>query len=389
MINIKKSLFSIVAIVFLFQIIKYYSFYVEHSDWQYADWIINYQGGFIRRGLVGELLFRIHQITRIDLDFIVLSFVSSVVFFISYFLIRSIKYINESRINTLIFLSPGFFLYPMMNSAVVGQKDILIIFAMGFFVFFGKKFESRNLFLLLIFFIFFLTLSHSGFLFYIPYLLFLYFLIKINRNDKTRTFEVATIIISLILIIILIIFNQGTENQVKEICDSVKKFVSDRCGIFGQTYWLTNDYKDYLSEKAEIGINYSKYLTIYLISLILVYFFLIIKIIKSKFNINYFFLNKINPLFIFFFLFLFTLPTYIFGLDWGRYIFISYSCSFFILIYCVKENLISSNFDLKLTKFTFITVIIFYSFLWTFPFYNAENFKFTLKKPVLSLIKKF
>ena len=168
MINIKKSLFSIVAIVFLFQIIKYYSFYVEYSDWQYADWIINYQGGFIRRGFVGELLFRIHQITRIDLDLIVLSFVSSVVFFISYFLIRSIKYINESRINTLIFLSPGFFLYSMMNSAVVGQKDILVIFAMGFFVFFEKKFESRNLFLLLIFFLFFLTLSHSGFLFYIP-----------------------------------------------------------------------------------------------------------------------------------------------------------------------------------------------------------------------------
>ena len=55
MINIKKSLFSIVAIVFLFQIIKYYSFYVEYSDWQYADWIINYQGGFIRRGYESSL----------------------------------------------------------------------------------------------------------------------------------------------------------------------------------------------------------------------------------------------------------------------------------------------------------------------------------------------
>jgi len=389
MINIRKSLASIVAIVFLFQIIKYYSFYAEHSDWQYADWIINYQGGFIRRGFVGEFLFRIHQITRIDLDLIVLSFVASIVFFISYFLIRSIKYINNSQINILIFLSPGFFLYSMMNSAVVGQKDILLVFTMGFFVFFEKKLESRYLFLLLIIFLFFLTLSHSGFLFYVPYLLFLYFLIKINRNDKIKMYEVVTIIISLISIIILIILNQGTENQVKEICDSVKNFVSDRCGKFGQTYWLTNDYKDYLSEKSEIGVNYLKYLTVYLISLILVYFFLILKIIKSKLNINYFLLNKKNPLFIFLFLFLFTLPIYVLGLDWGRYIFISYSCSFFILIYCVKENLISSNFDFKLGKFTFIIVIIFYSFLWTFPFYNAENFKFTLKKPVLSLIKKF
>ena len=128
MINIKKSLFLIISVVFLFQIIKYYSFYDEFSDWQYADWLINYQGGFIRRGLIGEILFRVHQITRIDLNFLVLLFIYSVYLFISYFLIRSIKYINNSRINTLIFLSPGFFLYPMMNSAVVGQKDILVIF---------------------------------------------------------------------------------------------------------------------------------------------------------------------------------------------------------------------------------------------------------------------
>ena len=109
MIDIKKSLVSIVAIVFLFQIVKYYSFYVEYSDWQYAEWIINYQGGFIRRGFAGEFLFRIHQITRVDLDIIVLSFVISIIFFISYFLISSIKYVNKSQINTLIFLSPGFF----------------------------------------------------------------------------------------------------------------------------------------------------------------------------------------------------------------------------------------------------------------------------------------
>ena len=389
MINIKKSLFLIISVVFLFQIIKYYSFYDEFSDWQYADWLINYQGGFIRRGLIGEILFRVHQITRIDLNFLVLLFIYSVYLFISYFLIRSIKYINNSRINTLIFLSPGFFLYPMMNSAVVGHKDILVIFVMGFLCFFGKKFDSRNLFFLIIFFLFFLTLSHSGFLFYTPYLLFLYLLLKIKMKSKLQIVEIAVIIISLILITILITLNQGTENQVKVICESVKIFVSENCGKVGQTYWLTNNYKDYLSAKTDLGINYINYLTIYLISLILVYFFIIIKCIKSNFNIKYFFLNKINPLIVFLFLFLFTLPTYAFGLDWGRYIFISYSCSFFIYIYCIKTNLISNNFDLKLGKFTFISLVIFYSFMWTFPFYNAENFKLTLKKPVLSLMKKF
>ena len=136
MINIKKSLFSIIIIVFLFQIIKYYSFYVEYSDWQYADWIINYQGGFIRRGLIGEMLFRIHKITRIDLDLIVLLSVSSLFLFISYFLIRSIKYINKSQINILIFLSPGFFFVSNNEFSGCWSKRYIGNFCDGFFVFF-------------------------------------------------------------------------------------------------------------------------------------------------------------------------------------------------------------------------------------------------------------
>ena len=54
MIKIKNFLFGLVVFTFIFQAIKFYSFYLEYSDWQYADWIINYQGGFIRRGFIGK-----------------------------------------------------------------------------------------------------------------------------------------------------------------------------------------------------------------------------------------------------------------------------------------------------------------------------------------------
>ena len=39
-------------------------------------------------------------------------------------------------------------------------------------------------------------------------------------------------------------FNQGTEKQVKDICESIKNFVSENCGKVGQTYWLKNNYDD-------------------------------------------------------------------------------------------------------------------------------------------------
>ena len=105
MINIKKSLYGIVLAVFIFQVVKFYSFYLEYSVWQYADWVINYQAGFVRRGLIGEILFRIYQLTSIDLDFLILAFVILIIMFSSYFLMRSIKYVAASYINLLIFFS--------------------------------------------------------------------------------------------------------------------------------------------------------------------------------------------------------------------------------------------------------------------------------------------
>ena len=75
MIKYKNFFISLLVVAFIFQVSKFYSFYDEYSDWQYADWIINYQGGFIRRGLVGELLFKVHTFSLINLDILVLCFV--------------------------------------------------------------------------------------------------------------------------------------------------------------------------------------------------------------------------------------------------------------------------------------------------------------------------
>ena len=170
-----KFLYLIILTSLIFQVSKFYSFYTEYSAWQYVDWLINYQGGFVRRGLIGEFLFQIHNMINIDLDILIFSFVSFLYLMVSFFLIKTIKYLENSQLNTLIFLSPGFFLYPIMNSEVIGRKDILFLLVTAFFVFFEKRLNNRNLFVVLILLIFFLSLSHSIFLFYAPYLFFLFF----------------------------------------------------------------------------------------------------------------------------------------------------------------------------------------------------------------------
>ena len=89
---------------------------------------------------------------------------------------------------------------------------------------------------------------------------------------------------------------------------------------------------------------------IYLFSIILVYFFIFIKFYNSKFKIKNLNIHKLNPVFIFLILFLFTLPVYYLGSDWGRYISLSFYGSFFIFILCVKEKLFLKDYEIRFNK---------------------------------------
>ncbi len=380
-----KFLYLVVLTSLIFQISKFYSFYTEYSAWQYVDWLINYQGGFVRRGLIGEFLFQIHNMINLDLDILVFTFVSFLYLMVSFFLIKTIKYLESSQLNTLIFLSPGFFLYQIMNSEVIGRKDMLFLLVIAFFVFFEKRLNNKNLFVLLILLVFFLSLSHSIFLFYSPYLFFLFFLIKSVRKLKVTFAEIIISSTSLFVIFFLIYFNQGDELIVSEICNSVKNFVNSDCEIRGQMFWLGNNAESHISVQY---VSFNHFL-IYLLSIILVFFFIFIKFYNSKFKINNLSINKFNPALLLLILFLLTLPVYYLGSDWGRYIYLSFSGSFFIFIFCIKEKLFLKNYEIKFNKIFFILLVIIYSFSWTFPFYHAEQIKFTLKKPILKIVESF
>ena len=385
----KQVVIFLILITTFSQLFKFHSFFLEYSAWQYSDWVINYQGGFVRRGFIGEILFIIHQLFSVNLDLLVLFLVSSIIILISILLIKSLKYLGNSYINYLILLSPGFFLYSLMNSEIVGRKDILFIALIGSFVFLEKKLSRNLLTTYLIISIFVTSLSHSGLIFYAPYIISLYLLIFIQRGYAVSITEMLAISSSMLIIVLLIFFNQGTQQQVLEICGSIKDFINENCKDYGQISWIGNDMKDYFFEKRSIDINFFKSFTIYLISIIFVHLFLFIKLSKITISTKFSFFKKFNIKIFIVLLFLLTLPAYVFGLDWGRYIYISYSSIFFIFIYCLKEKIFLSNFDFKLSKFLSLILIFVYSFSWTFPFYKAEAFKLPLKKPIQRILKVF
>ncbi len=265
---------------------------------------------------------------------------------------------------------------------------------MLFLFFLKKKINNKYLFSYLFISIIILCLSHSGFIFYSPYLIFLYILIKHNRSLKIKKLEIFSILLTILFLVIFIQYFSGSEIIIEQICLSVKEFVSENCGKTDQIAWLDSNLDHriffHLYVFKEIFPNN---LFIYFLSIILVFFFISIRLKNSKFNNMILNSKFITPFFIFILLFIFTFPVYILGRDWGRYIYISYSSTFFIYAFCLKEKILTFkkyNFLWihKLNKISLVMFIILFCFSWTFPFYDAKSFKITLKKPIHSLLKK-
>ena len=53
--NSLNYVFLLTVVIIIF---NFYYFVTEQSLNQYADWLINYQGGFVRRGLIGEIFYQ-------------------------------------------------------------------------------------------------------------------------------------------------------------------------------------------------------------------------------------------------------------------------------------------------------------------------------------------
>ena len=398
MILTKKFLFLLIIGSLFFVVVKFYSFYSEYSNWQYADWLINYQGGFVRRGFIGEILFRIHKISLINLDLLILIFVIFLYSIFSYFLLKSVKYLKSSYENLLIILSPGFFLYPVMNSEIVGRKDILLISVFSSLVFLERKIHHKLLLPIFIIAIVTISLSHSAFVFYIPYFLILYILVKSNRRLIFNLFDLFTFVVISVALIFLIQFFNGSQMHIEKICESVINFASKNCGSNDQIAFLNFNLENYLLEKSS-RIYLKSYLFIYVLSVFLVFLFISLKLLNSRYTSEFISFKKFNPFLVICLLFLFTLPIYILGLDWGRYIYISFSITYFLYIYCLKNNVLNfyeiKFFNLKNFNKILLTIFIFfYSFFWTFPFYMerstdyVKNFKLIFSKPLKSIIRK-
>ena len=130
---------KILSTYFLYLIlgsIFYLTFHISEfpNKYTYTDWLINYEGGFVRRGLLGQIIFELSKFLNIKLQFILLFI--QIVIYCTYFFLFYLLFLKR-KINffwILIIFSPILLLYPLAELEALGRKDIFVI---SFFLIFS------------------------------------------------------------------------------------------------------------------------------------------------------------------------------------------------------------------------------------------------------------
>ena len=125
------KLVFVISLIFIS--VNFYEMVVERSYYEYSDWLINYQGGFTRRGLIGEILYTLYSLTNIRLDLLLYLFVMTLYITFFYFLFKILDKTNLDFLNTLIIFSPLSFIYLATSKTLAGRKEILLFFLITIF----------------------------------------------------------------------------------------------------------------------------------------------------------------------------------------------------------------------------------------------------------------
>ena len=393
---LKKNILLLVFILFLF----YSLIGVFHSaisfNWSFQDWLINYSGGFVRRGLSGEFIsFISDNFFDQQKQYYFGAQIHTIYFFLVsllYFLFYTQLYlfIKNEEINfqnLFIILSPLSLPFIIYNIGAIGRKEILLFIVFLSFVFLIKFLKKKELSIIFLIFCFPLVLLiHEGLFFFLTIFLILY-LFELNSENKKFIFLFGLLFILITLsTFILTIFFNGSSIQVNEICSSLASYPIKNCtglsaiGMLSDNHTIKNEFSMFWSRAFA-----DKYLFYYPLLGAISFFPLIKYSNKYYFRINIFEkIHEFNFLLIFIILFINTLPLYLFAHDWGRYLNITYILLMITFFYLKKtkkiymkrtENLRSTPINRNSGKKIILTIILlFYSTILSVSYFGGYTY---------------
>lgn len=395
--NEKRYFLFYLLFLFIFGLIFLFDKHNVGNNWTMSEWLINYQGGFTRRGLLGDIAFNLAIFFNLKIRFVV--FLLQAIFY-SLFLILVYNFLKNIKINLLSRLAiytPIFLLFPLAETESLVRKEILIFILFIIFLnLASNKFKKKycNFYIFFIFPISFLIWEPIIFLF--PVIFFILYL-KNYQKYLFKTFLIVSFIsLPSIIIFFFTILTPLSEIGHDKMCESLMVNFKENCGMS----------LSMLKSKSTITQQFTDVIPLYKIEYFIRYIFILFIGFLPLFIISYnsSFTNKkiklINYFKSFFSLLILLLclvPVFFAAmLDWGRVTNIVYTISVLLFFFLFKNKYIftvQSKIYLSINNFLnkknyYYIIFFLYSFCWnikttfsekigSFPVYRilAKSFK--------------
>jgi hypothetical protein len=236
--NKKKFNIFILSSIFIFFILINLTYFYLHftskiivNDYAFNELFINYQAGFIRRGLLGEILWQLSNyfhISPISFFSVFFLFIYILQFYLFFKLFK--KFILSKIIFFFIFLSPSLILFHIYSPDLYYIKDsiiklVILLHASVFYYFLILKKRNEQYFeylkYLILPIITFMIFTHE----YQVFSISVHFLISIGAIDKNISLnKIIKAYSYLIIPFLLIIFSFGNQLQFENLSLILKKF---------------------------------------------------------------------------------------------------------------------------------------------------------------------
>ena len=361
------SLYLIILLSF-----SYFFLFVKHqvgNDSTISEWFINYEGGFTKRGVIGQIAIELSRYFETNLRWTILilqSFACTIYFLLLYDLLKNLKY---ERVIILSLFTPIFILYPIAEIEVLARKEI-IVFSLFLIYFLIPRNNSFKLFSFVIFTLL-AMLVWEPIIFFYP-LILLYEVV----DNKIKKFDIDFIKIILgfipsLAIALIFIINPLTASEHASMALVLKNEFGQTCYmscglLIGKSTILQQFEGNYGRYSLEVFVRY--------FLIISIGFFPLMSLIKNSSlkskNILLFRYFK-NPLTLFYICLTPVILLFAMGFDWGRWVNITYvilALIYFKLLldkhFILNYEKLKKNFLYKIKGKMFVFFFIIFCFGW-------------------------
>lgn len=195
--------------------------YLLRDGFAFGDWLINYQGGFVRRGLLGEVVYELYRATGVNPGVYVLLLqlaLYSAFLVFSYLLLRRQNPVSYS----FLIFAPFVFMY---HDEVGFRKEQIFLTLMAFSVWLSQAMAGRRaqfMFIIVLALYPLAVLSHEMLLAFLPYLLAACALWKQRPSRRQDAWIVSLSFLSVVCFSAVLLYGRTAGVGAERILESLR-----------------------------------------------------------------------------------------------------------------------------------------------------------------------